>query len=274
MLTLVDDATGTTLGRLGAQETIWSAGGVLRAWIECYGMPRALYTDWKNVYVRVANAQERVTGAEPLTQFGRMCAALGIQIIPASSPQAKGRIERNHGTQQDRLVKKLRRRGVADVRTANTFLEAEYWADHNARFTVAASSADDFHVVRPRAVRLDTVFRLEEERTVSNDWVVRYANRWLQLERQSGLAPARGTVLVREDAAGAIEIRYRDRAMRWTEIPKPVASAPRSSARPRPAPASGSSVPCADHPWRHGVADYRVQQQLAAARRARAAVEP
>jgi transposase len=110
LLTLVDDATGTTLGRLGAQETIWSAVGVLRAWIERYGIPRALYTDWKNVYVRVANAQERVTGAEPLTQFGRMCAALGIQIIPASSPQAKGRVERNHGTQQDRLVKKLRRR--------------------------------------------------------------------------------------------------------------------------------------------------------------------
>jgi len=149
LLTLVDDATGITLGRLGAQETIWSAVGVLRAWIERYGIPRALYTDWKNVYVRVANAQERVTGAEPLTQFGRMCAALGIQIIPASSPQAKGRIERNHGTQQDRLVKKLRRRGVADVGMANSYLEAEYWADHNARFAIAASSADDFHVARP-----------------------------------------------------------------------------------------------------------------------------
>jgi hypothetical protein len=105
LLTLVDDATSTTLGRLGAQETIWAAVAVLRAWIEQYGVPQALYTDWKNVYVRPPNAAERVSGAEPLTQFGRMCAALGIQIIPASSPQAKGRIERNHGTQQDRLVK-------------------------------------------------------------------------------------------------------------------------------------------------------------------------
>jgi transposase len=276
LLTLVDDATGTTLGRFGAQETIWSAVGVLRAWIERYGIPRALYTDWKNVYVRVANAQERVTGAEPLTQFGRMCAALGIQIIPASSPQAKGRIERNHGTQQDRLVKKLRRCGVADVRTANAFLEAEYWADHNARFAIAPTSADDFHVARPRGLRLDTVFRLEEERTVSNDWVVRYDNRYLQLARQSGLAPARGTVLVREDVEGQIEIRYRDRALRWREIAKPVAAAPKSPERPnpRPAPARRSPVPCADHPWRNVVEDYRVQQQLAAERRARAAVEP
>jgi transposase len=275
LLTLVDDATGTTLGRFGAQETMWSAVGVLRAWIERYGIPRALYTDWKNVYVRVANAQERVTGAEPLTQFGRMCAALGIQIIPASSPQAKGRIERNHGTQQDRLVKKLRRHGVADVGTANTFLEAAYWADHNARFAIAPASTDDFHVARPRGLRLDTVFRLEEERIVSNDWVVRYDNRSLQLARQSGLAPARSTVLVREDVAGAIEIRYRGRALRWTELQKPVPSAGHVTAPlGRPVSPKGSSVPCADHPWRPVVEDYRVHQQLVAERRARAAIEP
>jgi hypothetical protein len=142
LLTLVDDATGRSLGRFGAQETIWAAVAVLRAWIAQYGIPRALYTDWKNVYVRRPNQEERETGAEPLTQFGRMCAALGIKIIPASSPQAKGRIERNHGTHQDRLVKKLRRTGVADVAAANAFLEGEYWADHNRRFAQAPASTD------------------------------------------------------------------------------------------------------------------------------------
>src|SRR5215210_4014341 len=85
LLTLVDDATGRSLGRFGAQETIWAAVAVLRRWIEAYGVPRALYTDWKNVYVRGPSQAERVTGAEPLTQFGRMCASLGIQIIPTSS---------------------------------------------------------------------------------------------------------------------------------------------------------------------------------------------
>ena len=65
--------------------------------------------------MRPPTEEERLTEAEPLTQFGRMCAQLGIRIIPASSPQAKGRIERNHGTQQDRLVKKLRRQGIADL---------------------------------------------------------------------------------------------------------------------------------------------------------------
>jgi transposase len=254
LLTLVDDATGTTGGRFGAHETIWAAVGVLRAWIERYGIPQALYTDWKNVYVRPPNQEERVTGAEPLTQFGRMCAILGIQIIPASSPQAKGRIERNHGTQQDRLVKKLRRKGIADVQAANTFLETAYWADHNVRFAQAPASADDFHVARPRGLRLDTVFRLEEDRTVSNDWVVRYQNRLFQLERQSGHAPARSTVRVCEDVAGAIAIRYRDRAVRWTEIvagaaaPRP--AMPVSTARPSPPSTPPASRDARDHPWR------------------------
>jgi transposase len=277
LLTLVDDATGKTAGRFGAQETIWAAAAVLRAWIDRYGIPQALYTDWKNVYVRVPNQEERVTGAEPLTQFGRMCATLGIRIIPASSPQAKGRIERNHGTQQDRLVKKLRRKGVADIDTANAFLDTAYWVEHNERFAQAPASPDDFHVARPRGLRLDTVFRLEEKRTVSNDWVVRYHNRLLQLERQSGHAPARSTVLVTEDVEGHIEIRYRDRPMRWTEFVEPAASAPTLATggeRSSSAKTLRRSVPCADHPWRHAVEEYAAARALAAERRARAAVEP
>ena len=261
LLTLVDDATGRSLGRFGAQETIWAAVAVLRRWIEAYGLPRALYTDWKNVYVRGPSQAERVTGAEPLTQFGRMCATLGIQIIPASSPQAKGRIERNHGTQQDRLVKKLRRRGITDRDAANVFLETEYWADHNARFAQAPASADDFHVARPRGLRLETVFRLQADRVVSNDWVVRYGNRLLQLERQSGHAPARSTVVVWESVDGDVEIRYRDRVMRWTEIvaspvpPRP----PRTVAAvvtvaPHGAPPRTRAA-AADHPWRQGFKD-------------------
>src|SRR5229473_2007826 len=112
---------------------------------EKYSGPVALYTDWKNVYVRVPNAEEQVTGAVPLTQFGRMCASLGIQIIAASSPQAKGRVERNHGTHQDRLVKKLRRLGIADATAANVFLDTTYLSGHNQRFAVAPASAEDFH---------------------------------------------------------------------------------------------------------------------------------
>jgi hypothetical protein len=277
LLTLVDDATGTTWGRMGPQETIWAAVAVLRAWIAHYGVPQALYTDWKNVYVRPPNAAERVTGAEPLTQFGRMCARLGIQIIPASSPQAKGRIERNHGTQQDRLVKKLRRAGVAEVAGANTFLETGYWTDHNRRFARPPVSADDFHVAPPPPQRLDRIFQLEEPRVVSNDWVVRYGNRFFQLERQSRLAPARSTVQVREDVRGQIEIRYRDYAMRWTELlsaPRPAADPPPAISAPTPARRRPRPQLSADHPWHHAVADHRVAQQLAKDRRAWTRVQP
>ena len=273
LLTLVDDATGTTLGQFGPQETIWAAVGVLRLWLTQYGVPRALYTDWKNVYVRVPNAAERETGAVPLTQFGRMCARLGIQIIPASSPQAKGRIERNHGTHQDRLVKKLRRRAIGDLASANHFLHTEYWADHNARFAQAPASPDDFHVRVPPRLKLAEVFRLETRRVVANDWVVRYRNRLFQLERRSPLPPARSTVLVCEDETGGIPIRYRDALMRWTEIAGPCPSTPpvpihgSRPARPAPAP-HRSSIPCADHPWRRKSEAYRHARRLGLAREA------
>jgi transposase len=282
LLTLVDDATGRSLGRFGAQETIWAAVGILRAWMARYGIPRALYTDWKNVYVRRPNQEERETGAEPLTQFGRMCATLGIKIIPASSPQAKGRIERHHGTHQDRLVKKLRRRGTADIEAANAFLEAEYWADHNRRFAQAPASTDDFHVAVPRGMRLDQVFRLEETRTVSNDWVVRYDNRYLQIAQQSPRPPARSRVTVYEAATGQLEIRYRDRVMRWTEVaaplPKsaaPAAAAARQPVQPHTATAVRRRGQVPDHPWRHhAVEEHYAYQQLAKDRRAWERVQP
>jgi transposase len=262
LLTMVDDATGRSVGQFGAQEPIWAAVTVLRGWIEQYGIPRALYTDWKNVYVRKPNQEERDTGIEPLTQFGRMCAALGITIIPASSPQAKGRIERHHGTHQDRLVKKLRRQAIADVDRANAFLATDYWTAYNERFAQPAAAAEDFHRLIPRARHLDQVFRVEEARTVSNDWVVRYNNRLFQLERQSRRAPARSTVLVREAIDGDIEIRYRDRALRWTEItdgtraataaPTAIAPAARRVAAP-PRPPVARWRPDDDHPWRQQI---------------------
>lgn len=255
LVTLVDDATSQTLGRLGAQETIWAAAAVVRRWIEAYGVPHALYTDWKNVYVRTPTAAEDAAGTVPHTQFGRMCATLGIQIIAASSPQAKGRVERNHGTHQDRLVKKLRRLGIQDAAVANAFLEATYLPEHNARFAQPAASAEDFHRRIPSARTLDAVFQLEETRVLSNDWVVRYATRSFQLVRQSGQPPARSTVVVREAPDGTVAIQYRGRPMRWTEIltatpavepPRPAATA---AARPS-APPRTPRRPCADHPWR------------------------
>ena len=279
LLTMVDDATGESLGAFDAQETIWAAARLLRAWIERHGIPLALYTDWKNVYVRTPNHQERETGAAPLTQFGRMCARLAITIIPASSPQAKGRIERHHGTHQDRLVKKLRRHGIADLVSANVFLAAEYWREHNRRFAVAAASPDDFHRRVPARRVLDAVFRLEETRTLSNDWVVRYANRHFQVARQSQQPPARGTVQVFEAQDGTIDIRYRNRRMRWTEIPAPGSAPAVDRAPARPAVPATPRQPSrygqsADHPWRQAIGDHAVYRQFARDRRAWERTQP
>lgn len=263
LITMVDDATSRSDGRFSDEETIWAAAAVLRGWVEQHGVPLALYTDWKNVYVRAATEAEQVTGRVPLTQFGRMCAALQIQIIPASSPQAKGRVERNHGTHQDRLVKKLRRVAIAADGPANTFLETTYWPQHNARFPQAPASADDFHRRCPPARTLDRVFRLEATRTVGQDWVVRYHNRALQLARQSGYAPARSTVTVCEWPDGRLAIEYRGRAMRWTEVTGQVVMAsppPPVIAPPRPAPRP--TGPAADHPWRQGYKGIRADVPL------------
>jgi hypothetical protein len=248
-MTLVDDATSRSWGRLGDQETIWAAVAVLRGWIERHGVPLALYTDWKNVYVRAPTPGEQATGVVPVTQFGRMCAALDIQIIAANSPQAKGRVERNHGPQQDRLVKTLRRLAISEAVPANVFLETTHWADHNARFAQAPASPEDFHRRAPSRTALDAIFQIETTRVISNDWVVQYQTRHFQLGRQSAYAPARSTVLVRENAAGTIEIRYRDRRLAWTEIAPPL---PKAALPPRPPvpKARATFRPSADHPWR------------------------
>ncbi len=207
LVSLVDDATGTMLARFSEEETTWAAVAVLRAWIECYGVPRALYVDAKTVYVRPATSKELITGRSPLTQFGRMCARLGIELITARSPQAKGRVERNHGTNQDRLVKKLRRQQIATIARANAFLCASYVADHNTRF--ARPVGLDVHTPLPRGVRLAEVFALEEERTLGNDWIVQYQNQALQVRptraAQRYVVPGR-RVLVRESESGMLRI--------------------------------------------------------------------
>ncbi len=251
LMNLVDDATATTLARLGAQETIWAAAGMLRAWIEKYGVPVALYTDWKNVYVREATEKELLRGEVPVTQFGRMCERLGIRIIAANSPQAKGRVERNHGTHQDRLVKKLRRKKIQSYAAANEYLESEYLAEHNKRCARAAAAQADYHRRRPSRPELDEAFRLETERTIGNDWVVRHEKRLFQVKRQSRYAPSKSQVVVCEWEDGRLEIRYGGRRLCHEEIAaRPAVEPPvkRRQARRIPAP------PQASHPWRK---DYR-----------------
>ena len=278
LMDLVDDATNTTLARLGKEETIWAAAGALRSWIERYGVPQALYVDWKNLYKRCGTEKERLRGEEPITQFGGMCAKLGIELIAAGSPQAKGRVERIHGTHQDRLVKKMRRKQIASHAEANAYLEAEYLPEHNQRFARVAARREDYHRRAPRAAELDKIFRLESERTISDDWVVRYDNRFFQLEpRSRHYAPARGQVLVCEWPDGRVDIEYRGRAVRWREIPAPAKRSIQEAIQVGSVAVSPASrlakrkwVPPADHPWRQAArrqVEGRASGSLAASTR-------
>jgi len=174
------------------------------------------YSSWVDTTTHVYICQPV---PELVTQFGRMCAKLGIGIIAASSPQAKGRVERNHGTHQDRLIKKLRRKNISRYEAANQFLAETYLPEHNRRYSRAAASEEDFHRAKPSLRRLEEIFCLEQERRLSNDWVVRYEGRFLQIERDSyHHAPAQAKVVVQEWENGKLEIRYRGRKIAWKEI--------------------------------------------------------
>ena len=259
LMNMVDDASGTTLAEFSAEETTWAASRILRAWIERYGVPRALYTDWKNVYKRKPTPKEELEGRVPVSQFGRMCARLGIEIIAAGSPQAKGRVERNHGTHQDRLVKKLRVKRICDYEKANEFLIA-YLTEHNARFTQPAADTADYHGRKPTAEQLGRVFRLEYERTVSNDWVIRHHGRWFQLERNGGPhAPKQRKVAVWEAGDGSLEIVYRGKNLTYQEI---AAHPPKVQVEKTRRIVHRPPVQKPDHPWRKRYAEMKARPPM------------
>ena len=241
LLNLVDDATGTALAAFAEDETTWAVADLVRAWVERYGIPRAIYTDWKSVYHAPPQKEEV---APQLSQFGHMCAKLGIHLIAANSPQAKGRVERHHGTHQDRLVKKMRRLAIGDYEAANRYLAESYLSAHNQRFAVAPADPADMHEPLQRKLDLDTVFCLEYRRTVGHDWVVRFQNRLLQLapnQIAAGMA-----VKIQHHRNGSLHLWHNGCELRWQAVAerpaKPVAD-PRFRRR-------GITVPPSTHPWK------------------------
>ena len=251
LMDMVDDATGRTLSLMSAEETTEAAMRVLWAWIKKYGIPKALYVDWKNVYVtqREPTLEEQLSGELPLTQFGRACQKLGIEILPASSPQAKGRVERKHGVYQDRLVKELRLASIRDIEGANQFLPG-FTESLNEKFAVEPRSSADFHRPLPQELDLGSIFCLEEERTVGNNWVVRYKNHFFQILPQSNLPPAKKRVIVQEHLDGSIHMVYRDREVLFTqisELPKKPSVTPQEQPVPGP---RKKYIPPPNHPWR------------------------
>jgi len=221
LMSMVDDATKTTYAFLAEEETTEAAMRLLWGWIERYGIPMSLYCDQKNVYItdREPTLEEQLQGIQPVTAFGKACEKLGIEIITAHSPQAKGRVERRHGVFQDRFVKELRLQGISGIDFANDVLEGGFLDDLNRRFTRAAIDPQDAHVKMHKRTELRTIFCFEKTRTVSNDWVVQNDNRYFQLLKDKKLDIRPKTkVTVAEWLDGSIHIVHQNREVPYEEI--------------------------------------------------------
>jgi hypothetical protein len=255
LMVMIDDATGRVFARFFENESWHSAATILRAYVQQQGLPRALYVDQHGIYRadREANVQEILAGKEPQTQFGRALAELGVELILARSPQAKGRVERMNGTLQDRLVKALRRSQIRDLEQANTFLEATFLPKFNAQFEVPAEKPANVHQSLSADCDLGRVLSLQEQRVVQNDWTVRWKNGFLQLEdsRDTPVRPKQ-RVTVCETLEGPLRLFLGDRELTWSSVhTRPQAP------RKKPKPGKGDTIrshqgqrPSANHPWR------------------------
>jgi transposase len=257
LMKLIDDATSKRMAHLSDEETIFSAMELMWRWIDCYGIPRALYTDKKNVYVvdEKTRARAAESGEEVLTQFGRACKKLDITIITAHSPQAKGRVERSHGTYQDRLVKELRLAELNTIAAANELLAGGYGEQLSEKFAVAPRSTADYHR-SAKGYDLAAIFCLEEQRTLLQDWTVRFENQFFQLEPPNKTMLARGKVLVQRYLDGSLHFRYREQELRSTILPQrpqPAVKAARRKPKPKaPAALRNKKLkPPPTHPWRN-----------------------
>jgi transposase len=259
LMNMIDDATGQTMSLLDEQETTVGAMKLLWQWIERYGIPVALYTDRKSVYVpdeKTARKAE-LEGVEVLTQFGRACKELGIRIIEAHSPQAKGRVERSNGTYQDRLVKELRLEGISELAGANKLLNGGFVDELNEKFSVAAREASDFHR-SAKGRDLKSIFCIEEDRVLSDDWIVRYGNGYYQMTRQSDRPPTNKKLLVRQYLNGELHFNYRGQDLQYVQLPE--RPSPIKKIKPPVSRGGKAGVPSSDHPWRSFVYGKRALQ--------------
>ena len=229
---------------------------LLWMWILRYGVPKSLYTDKKSVYVPAEKDQEnaRIEGRKILTQFGRACSRLGIDIIRAHSPQAKGRVERSNGVYQDRLVKELRLAGINTIAEANKLLsDGGFDRDLNGRFAVEARETTDYH--RDAGLYdLPGIFCIEDERTLSANWTLSFETSVYQITGHStNYAPRTSKVQLRRYLDGKLHIFYRGNEVDYEELDpgKRGKKEKKRLIRVRIKPlTAGRLSPAPDHPWR------------------------
>lgn len=178
----IDDATGRVYGEFYGYEGTRPAMGSLKGYIKKYGIPKSIYLD-KHATYKVNKAQRYkdwpFRDREELTQFARSCRQLGIELIYAHSPQAKGRIERVFGTLQDRLTKEMRLEGVRTIDEANRFLR-QYLPKFNRKFNVLAKRTGDYHC-KPENINIKEILSIQTEHPLRNDRTIVHQKQWYQV---------------------------------------------------------------------------------------------
>jgi hypothetical protein len=241
LIAMIDDATSRLLARFVQHDSTEENMRLLWSYLEKYGRPLAFYTDKASLFQTAEKHKRDEPGVEkdpvemPPTQIGRALRELGIAWIAAHSAQAKGRVERNFGTAQDRLVKGMRVAGVRTLEQANDYLRNDYLVWWERAKTVEAASADDAHRALDQSHHLAASLSHVETRQVRNDYTVRWGGKLYQIEHQAvtpGLRKANVRVEARLD--GTVAVRHGERYLPVKECP--VANQPAATAAPQPAP--------------------------------------
>jgi transposase len=228
LVNMIDDATSRVLSGFYQGETVEAHFDLLGRWIQRYGRPLALYTDRDSIFEFQSKGRSDPDGQ---TQFGRALQELGIELILARSPQAKGRVERFFETAQDRWVKELRLAKVTSRDQANALLDRRLIPEFNRRFAVAAARAVDAHRPLGPGHNLAAILSVQYQRVVQNDYTVRFQNRIYQVGKPiyPGLRGGRVVIELRLD--GSMALRFRDRYLNYREA---VAGGCAGGSAPRP----------------------------------------
>jgi hypothetical protein len=256
LLVFIDDATSRILYAVFVTvEDTLNLMAATKSYLLINGRPLFWYVDKDSIYKinRQADIEEDLRDEQPLTQFTRAMAELGIQVINAHSAQAKGRVERGFGTHQDRLVKELRLAGISTMKAANIFLAEVYVPKHNARFAVAPENGTNVHRPLLKRHRLDETLSVRTKRTVANDFTVRQDNRFFQLlADQPVRVKPKDKLLVEMRLDGSRHLRFKDRYLNFKSIAKPPYR-PFYAGKKEVVSAVGLpkfNKPAKDHPWR------------------------
>ena len=241
----VDDATGNAFGRFYDYEGTMPAMDSFRRYIKKYGLPQSIYLDRHPTYksTKKQTIEEELENEESLSQFEKAMKELGVQVIHANSPQAKGRIERKFGVFQDRLIKEMRLAGIKSKDEANNFLEG-YLPKHNQRFSVPPLKEEDLHRKEiPSERELKKILCVKTKRHLRKDSVIRHNDKFYLFKN----LPRRriSSVIVEDRLDGSMWVRNNGSYLKYKEIDPALIPRPSASKKPRKA-----YIPPADHPWK------------------------